>query len=103
MVNVNTCHAAFYKPQNFVDALDEYRRFSRGGTDAFGSQVRVETRPDKHIVMIQGVSKKNARQHKFKHDQFGLISIEQYYQLSEDDHLGSSTLADHRRKNIKSN
>lgn len=25
MVNMNTCHAAFYKPQNFVDALQEYR------------------------------------------------------------------------------
>ena len=83
MVNVNTCHAAFYKPQNFVDALEEYRQFVKGDIGAFGRQVRVATRPNKHVVMIQGVSKEDARQHKFEHDQFGLITIEEYYKLSE--------------------
>ncbi|KAI9571925.1 ribonuclease H-like domain-containing protein [Boletus coccyginus] len=80
MVNVNTCHAAFYKPQNFVDALAEYRRFVRGDVGAFGRHVRVETLPDKRVVMIQGVSKENSRQYMFKHDQFGRITIEKYYE-----------------------
>ncbi|KAF8551548.1 Piwi-domain-containing protein [Imleria badia] len=79
MVNVNTCHAAFYKPQNFVDALEEYRRFVRGDMGAFGNQVRVVTQPNKNIVMIKGVSGWNARQHRFNHGQFGRITIEEYY------------------------
>lgn len=83
MVNVNTCHAAFYKPQNFVDALEEYRRFVRGDIGSFGRHVRVETLPDKRVVMIQGVSKENSRQYMFKHDQFGRITIEKYYERSE--------------------
>ena len=84
MVNVNTCHAAFYKPQNFVNAMEEYRQFVDGNTGAFGSQVRVKTQPSNHIVMIQGVSKRNALQHKFKHDKFGLVTIAKYYEHSED-------------------
>lgn len=86
MVNVNTCHAAFYKPQNFVTALEQYRQFVRGGMGTFGHQVRVETRPNKNVVMIQGISKENARQHKFKHSQYGWVTIEKYYELSEEDH-----------------
>ncbi|KAG6369734.1 putative argonaute-like protein [Boletus reticuloceps] len=89
MVNVNTCHAAFYKPQNFKVALDEYNRLVKGGLGAFGKQVRVVTQPNKHTVMIQGVSKQNARQKKFKHNDFGLITIEQYYKLKYDIELKS--------------
>ncbi|KAG8215316.1 ribonuclease H-like domain-containing protein [Butyriboletus roseoflavus] len=80
MVNVNTCHAAFYKPQNFVNAMDEYRQFVNGGIGAFGTQVRVKTWHNNHIVMIQGISRENARQHKLYGGQFGRVTIEQYYE-----------------------
>lgn len=99
MINMNTCHAAFYKPQNFVDAMEEYRRFVNGGMGAFGTQVRVKTRHNNHIIMIQGISKHNARQHKLNGGQFGKVTIEKYYELSEEDFLDRKTLADHGRKN----
>ena len=85
MVNVNTCHAAFYKPQNFIAAMQEYQRFGGGDTSAFGSQVRVVTRPNNHTAMIKGVSKRNANEHKFKHNDYGLVTIAKYYELSEAD------------------
>lgn len=84
MINVNTCHATFYKPQNFKDALEEYSQFVRGNTDAFASQVRVTTRPNNHVVMIRGVSQRNALQHRFKHNEFGWVTIAEYYERSED-------------------
>ncbi|KAF8125615.1 Piwi domain-containing protein [Boletus edulis] len=54
MVNVNTCHAAFYKAPKLqgrfgLNTTDS----SRGGLGAFGKQVRVVTQPNKHTVMIQ--------------------------------------------------
>lgn len=93
MVNVNTCHAAFYKPQNFADAMEEYTRLG-GNLNDFGKQVRVKTLPNDNIVMIQGISKRNALEHKFKHNTHGFVTIAQYYQLREDDYLDSSTIAD---------
>ncbi|KAG9311007.1 hypothetical protein JVU11DRAFT_8903 [Chiua virens] len=82
MVNVNTCHAAFYKPQNFVDAMDQYRGFTGkdGGNTAFGRQVRVTTKPGNRMVMIKGVCKRNSNEHKFKHKEFGLITVKEYYE-----------------------
>ncbi|KAF9238677.1 Piwi domain-containing protein [Melanogaster broomeanus] len=76
MANVNTCHAPFYTPQNFVDAMEEYRKFVAGGMSGFGAQVRVITTHTKCIVTIRGLSKKSAREYK--------ITVEQFFKLKYD-------------------
>jgi eukaryotic translation initiation factor 2C len=88
MVNVNTCHAPFYKPQNFADAIDEYHQFGlRGpGVRDFGVNVRVVTKHTgtSRIVTIKGLSERNAREYKFKADPYGVVTVERFFKLSED-------------------
>ncbi|KIK92862.1 hypothetical protein PAXRUDRAFT_829570 [Paxillus rubicundulus Ve08.2h10] len=85
MVNVNTCHAPFYKPQNFADAIDEYRQFGLGGPGVqdFGVHVRVKTNHTypSRILTIQGLFEKNAREWKFKADPYGMVTVERFFKL----------------------
>ncbi|KIJ18292.1 hypothetical protein PAXINDRAFT_97712 [Paxillus involutus ATCC 200175] len=85
MVNVNTCHAPFYKPQNFADAIDEYHQFGlRGpGVRDFGVNVRVVTKHTgtSRIMTIKGLSERNAREYKFKADPYGVVTVERFFKL----------------------
>ncbi|KAF9221719.1 Piwi-domain-containing protein [Gyrodon lividus] len=83
MVNVNVCHAPFYKQQNFADAIDEYHSLVRGGPGVrdLGTQVRVKTQHTNHIVMTKGLSQKSAREYKFRFQPYGEITVERFFEL----------------------
>ncbi|KAH7882235.1 Piwi domain-containing protein [Phlebopus sp. FC_14] len=95
MVNVNTSTAAFYQPQGFLDVWDEYKKFTSREGDAeagFGRQVRVRAGPTNQVRKVLGFAKVNARQHTFKHREFGKVTVEQYYKRKYDIELQHPTL-----------
>lgn len=59
--------------------------------------MRVVTRHNNHIITIQGISRENARQHRMSGGPFGKVTIQKYFELSEEHYLVWEALADHVR------
>lgn len=84
MVNVNVCTTAFYKPGNLATRMDEFIRASFGArANAFAKGVRVRTTHLGYRKTIKSVARVNARQHSFNAEEFGNVTVEQYFQRSK--------------------
>ncbi|KAH9916915.1 ribonuclease H-like domain-containing protein [Fomitopsis serialis] len=81
MVNVNVCTTAFYTPGNLADKMQEFFNASFGARyAAFVKGVRVKTTHLGYTKTVKTAAKVNARQHKFNADDYGEVSVEQYFQ-----------------------
>lgn len=81
MVNVNVCTTAFYVAQNLADAMIEFRNATFGARmNAFCKGVRVKTTHLGHRRTIKDVSHFNAKQYRFRAEEFGTeVTVEQYF------------------------
>ncbi|KAI6020149.1 hypothetical protein PISMIDRAFT_93285 [Pisolithus microcarpus 441] len=81
MVNVNVCTTAFYVEQNLADAMIEFRDATFGARmNAFCKGVRVQTTHLGRRRTIRDVSRFNAKQYKFRADEFGQdVTVEEYF------------------------
>lgn len=83
MVNVNVCTTAFYVPGNLADGLQAFMRASFSARpNAFVKGVRVKTTHLGYRKTVKSVAKKTAREHTFDSDEYGRVSVEQYFQKS---------------------
>ena len=84
MVNVNVCTTAFYTEGNLADAMMAFENASFGARmQVFAKGVRVRTTHLGYRKTIKTVSKLNAKQHKFKADDLGMVSVEEYFKKSK--------------------
>ncbi|EMD37096.1 hypothetical protein CERSUDRAFT_84117 [Gelatoporia subvermispora B] len=81
MVNVNVCTTAFYTPGNLADRLQEFLDASFGArANAFAKGVRVKTTHLGYTRTVKAVAQITAKQHKFATEEYGSVSVEQYFQ-----------------------
>ncbi|KAI6096159.1 ribonuclease H-like domain-containing protein [Pisolithus croceorrhizus] len=81
MVNVNVCTTAFYVEQNLADAMIEFRNATFGARmNAFCKGVRIRTTHLNRRRTIKDVSRFNAKQFKFRADEYGKdVTVEEYF------------------------
>ncbi|OBZ66780.1 Protein argonaute MEL1 [Grifola frondosa] len=80
MVNVNVCTTAFYSPGNLAERMMEFEQASFGArASAFAKGVRVKTMHLGYRKTVKTVAKVNARQHSFQTDEYGKVTVEQYF------------------------
>lgn len=83
MVNVNVCTTAFYVEGNLADGMMAFMNASFGARpNAFVKGVRVKTTHLGYTKTVKGAAKVNARQHKFSAEEYGEVTVEQYFQRS---------------------
>ena len=83
MVNVNTCTTAFYQPQNLAMAMIQFEQSSFGAlVSTFIRGVRVKTTHLGYKMTVKRLARFNARQHKFYSEDFGAVTVEQYFKKS---------------------
>ncbi|PCH37525.1 argonaute-like protein [Wolfiporia cocos MD-104 SS10] len=81
MVNVNVCTTAFYTPGNLMDQIVEFERASHGARmNAFVKGVRVKTTHLGYTKTVKAVSKHTAKTYRFKTEDYGEVTVEQYFQ-----------------------
>ncbi|OCH92760.1 Piwi-domain-containing protein, partial [Obba rivulosa] len=81
MVNVNVCTTAFYTAGNLADRLQEFMSASFGArANAFAKGVRIKTTHLGYTRTIKAVGHVTAKQHKFNTDEYGSVTVEQYFQ-----------------------
>ena len=84
MVSVNICTTAFYTPGNLAEQMVAYMQASfSANPNGFAFGVRVKTTHLGHTKSIKGVSKFTARTFKFPTDDYGEVTVEQYFKLSK--------------------
>ncbi|KZT63105.1 argonaute-like protein [Daedalea quercina L-15889] len=80
MVNVNVCTTAFYTPGNLADRMQEFSNASFGARyAAFVKGVRVKTTHLGYTKTVKTASRLNARQHRFHTDDYGEVTVEEYF------------------------
>ncbi|KAI0926490.1 hypothetical protein AcV7_005414 [Taiwanofungus camphoratus] len=80
MVNVNVCTTAFYTPGNLAHRMKEFEQASFGARPtAYAKGVRVKTTHLGYTKTVKTVAKVNARQHKFPAEEYGEVTVEQYF------------------------
>jgi eukaryotic translation initiation factor 2C len=84
MVNVNVCTTAFYKPGNLAQAMSEFRNASFGARpDAFVRGVRVKATHLGYTKTVKRMFRMNAQEYTFDTEEFGKVSVEQYFKKSK--------------------
>lgn len=84
MVNVNVCTTAFYTPGNLAESLQAFMEASFSARpNAFCKGVRIKTTHLGYRKTISGVSRSTARTHSFDSEEYGKVTVEQYFQRSE--------------------
>ncbi|KAI0080425.1 argonaute-like protein [Panus rudis PR-1116 ss-1] len=80
MVNVNVCTTAFYSPGNLAVKVQEFMNASFGArANAFVRGVRVKTTHLGYMKTVKKMENVTARQHKFKAEGLGEVTVEQYF------------------------
>jgi len=83
MVNVNVCTTAFYQPQNLAVAMRQFQESSFGArASTFVKGVRVKTTHLGYKKTVKKLAQVNARQHRFDSDDFGTVTVEEYFKKS---------------------
>ena len=84
MVNVNVCTTAFYVPGNLADSLQAFLNASFSARpSAFCRHVRVKTTHLGYRKTIAGTANFSARQHSFQSQEYGKITVEDYFKRSK--------------------
>lgn len=84
MVNVNVCTTAFYTPGNLAVRMQEFSNASFGArASAFVKGVRVKTTHLGYTKTVKTAAKVSARQHRFKTDDYGEVTVQQYFERSK--------------------
>ncbi|KAG5725156.1 Protein argonaute-2 [Termitomyces sp. T112] len=80
MVNVNVCTTAFYTPGNLARAMVDFQEFSFGARgNAFVKGVRIKTTHLGYKKTVKSLASFNARQHSFETDEYGKVTVENYF------------------------
>ena len=84
MVNVNVCTPAFYTPGNLAEQWQDFEYASKGGRpNAFCKGIRVKTIHLGYVKTIKTVTNVTARNHKFHSEEFGEVSVMDYFKKSK--------------------
>lgn len=84
MVNVSICTTAFYTPGNLAEQMSAFLPTSLSvSASSFAIGVRVKTTHLGYTGSIKGVTKYTAKTFKFPTDEYGEVTVEQYFKLSK--------------------
>lgn len=84
MVNVNVCTTAFYTPGNLAEKMQEFLNASYNARpNAFARGVRVRTTHLGYRKTVKKVHHALPSQHRFKSEDYGEVTVEQYFKKSK--------------------
>ena len=83
-VNVNVCTTAFYTPGNLATRLIDFMGACPSmRPSAFVRGIRVQATHLGYRKTVKTLAKVNSRQHRFTTEEFGEITVEDYFKQSE--------------------